>query len=404
MASFSGSASVEPSVDMAEVCAFLKAADNRLACYAGVLIDMGFDSMESLELIEDSHLQDAGIKPGHAVLLKKRLRERHKEMQVASAVVVAQCVPPLLDTPPTTGSEAAVCPLLCKPPGQCLPAVMPAETEAIRNVDQGATVARLKLMVQSGDEQVRRSAARTLCEVAASTAQPAAVAFLETLIESHDEYVRRIATERLGPPAPHDADRPTAVVARDRVRRTAAEIVGQTPSGDEGRPVAQEPGRDTTSHIGALWIRGCREIVVLTIDRLLLDGVRAAVTDLIRAFDAGPQTSITCLAQQAQCSDEFVRRTAASTLIALAVAKQSGAMSTLPPLAVHGDEDVRRKTADALCAAANTCEEARAALPDLCESSDEHVRRAAAEAVCAATRLAARKRRAGCMDPALDKH
>lgn len=58
---------------MFPITTFLKEVG--LAQYAGMLLRSGFDDMETLIEIEDDHLRDLGLPPGHALKLRKRLKE-----------------------------------------------------------------------------------------------------------------------------------------------------------------------------------------------------------------------------------------------------------------------------------------------------------------------------------------
>jgi len=63
------------------IVAFLSSAG--LGQYAGAIIRSGFDDMETLLLIEDGDLKELGVPRGHAVKLRKRLREH--ELSSAAA-------------------------------------------------------------------------------------------------------------------------------------------------------------------------------------------------------------------------------------------------------------------------------------------------------------------------------
>jgi len=62
----------KPSIQRNPVAIFLN--DVGLGQYAELLISSGFDDMETLHDIEDEHMRDLGLPPGHIVKLKKRLR------------------------------------------------------------------------------------------------------------------------------------------------------------------------------------------------------------------------------------------------------------------------------------------------------------------------------------------
>jgi len=74
----------KPSIQRNPVAIFLN--DVGLGQYAELLISSGFDDMETLHDIEDEHMRDLGLPPGHIVKLKKRLRSKNCESQAVSKV------------------------------------------------------------------------------------------------------------------------------------------------------------------------------------------------------------------------------------------------------------------------------------------------------------------------------
>jgi hypothetical protein len=70
--------------DSAEVEAFL--ADLKLDRYVRLFMDHGFDCMETVMEMEESHMRDIGMAPGHVIKLRKHLAELKPQPTPAPAV------------------------------------------------------------------------------------------------------------------------------------------------------------------------------------------------------------------------------------------------------------------------------------------------------------------------------
>jgi len=93
-----GLASRKPAgLEQNPVTVFLREAS--LSQYAELLISNGFDDLETLLDIEDEHMKEIGIPPGHILKLKKKLRDlggaskAAREPQHSSKIVAASRVP-----------------------------------------------------------------------------------------------------------------------------------------------------------------------------------------------------------------------------------------------------------------------------------------------------------------------
>jgi len=73
--------------------------------YAQVLLDSGFDEMDTLLLVEDADLKDLGVPRGHILKLKRRLREYELEQAAQEEVPVQYVHPPSLTHGLRTGSN-----------------------------------------------------------------------------------------------------------------------------------------------------------------------------------------------------------------------------------------------------------------------------------------------------------
>eukprot|EP00434_Breviolum_minutum_P039958 symbB.v1.2.035496.t1/scaffold4792.1/size39476/1 len=73
-----------------------------LSQYSDVLLKHGFDDLEILVDVQDSHLKAMGFLPGHMLKIKKRLKEHQqcttKEVAHTARVSYASSTPSLSDT------------------------------------------------------------------------------------------------------------------------------------------------------------------------------------------------------------------------------------------------------------------------------------------------------------------
>eukprot|EP00927_Polykrikos_kofoidii_P022288 TRINITY_DN20842_c0_g2_i1.p1 TRINITY_DN20842_c0_g2~~TRINITY_DN20842_c0_g2_i1.p1 ORF type:complete len:344 (+),score=57.46 TRINITY_DN20842_c0_g2_i1:149-1180(+) len=327
-----------------EVVRFLQLAG--LSEYAEQLVGFGYDTMDALEEMEERHMREAGLRPGHALLLRRRLRERS-----AVSYKSARSVPGFGSIMESAKSQDTANPFRELSPKSASLAVPSSAALAAAPTSIGSPkfatgidVSRYSRLARSSDEHIRRVAVDVLCGVAAGGDSYARAILQDLAATSEDEHVRHTVAQSLGQPT-------CPVLPKSPIQVSVSEssrAVNMTAQDSQGP--------------------GICEVVV--------DGnvARRAVSESCQAVGT--------FVRQARNKDEHTRRVAAQNICSLANLGDRQALEALPELAGHDDEEIRRSSVDCLCRAAeNQHDGVSDALEELIGSGDEYIRRAAASAL-----------------------